>query len=213
MCSRTTTPTILASQIAQFSQMYPGRYEFGALRGHGWIPAKAGISVAREPRPLRGVARHPLQGPRGGAVLLRRTVLQDRRRPHRAEADERLPGVRRRHERQDVRARSGARLGDRRAAAAAVRGVEGSARPLPVEVRRARHDARHRLDPRLLSRRRSRHGTPRGRGGNEELPCGQRLSAHGRRQAAAGGGDERGRATASISPASSSSSPPRRTTR
>jgi alkanesulfonate monooxygenase SsuD/methylene tetrahydromethanopterin reductase-like flavin-dependent oxidoreductase (luciferase family) len=38
-------PTILASQIAQFSQMYPGRYEFGALRGHGWIPAKAGISV------------------------------------------------------------------------------------------------------------------------------------------------------------------------
>jgi alkanesulfonate monooxygenase SsuD/methylene tetrahydromethanopterin reductase-like flavin-dependent oxidoreductase (luciferase family) len=38
-------PTILASQIAQFSQMYPGRYEFGALRGHGWIPAKAGVPV------------------------------------------------------------------------------------------------------------------------------------------------------------------------
>jgi alkanesulfonate monooxygenase SsuD/methylene tetrahydromethanopterin reductase-like flavin-dependent oxidoreductase (luciferase family) len=38
-------PTILASQIAMFDQLYPGRYEFGALRGHGWIPAKAGVPV------------------------------------------------------------------------------------------------------------------------------------------------------------------------
>jgi alkanesulfonate monooxygenase SsuD/methylene tetrahydromethanopterin reductase-like flavin-dependent oxidoreductase (luciferase family) len=38
-------PTILASQIAMFDRLYPGRYEFGALRGHGWIPAKAGVPV------------------------------------------------------------------------------------------------------------------------------------------------------------------------
>jgi alkanesulfonate monooxygenase SsuD/methylene tetrahydromethanopterin reductase-like flavin-dependent oxidoreductase (luciferase family) len=38
-------PTILASQIAMFDNLYPGRYEFGALRGHGWIPAKAGVPV------------------------------------------------------------------------------------------------------------------------------------------------------------------------
>jgi alkanesulfonate monooxygenase SsuD/methylene tetrahydromethanopterin reductase-like flavin-dependent oxidoreductase (luciferase family) len=44
-------PTILASNIAAFDQLYPGRYEFGALRGHGWIPAKAGVPV-RDTRDL-----------------------------------------------------------------------------------------------------------------------------------------------------------------
>jgi alkanesulfonate monooxygenase SsuD/methylene tetrahydromethanopterin reductase-like flavin-dependent oxidoreductase (luciferase family) len=39
-------PTILAGQVAQFDQMYPGRYEFGVVRGHGWIPAKAGVPVS-----------------------------------------------------------------------------------------------------------------------------------------------------------------------
>jgi flavin-dependent trigonelline monooxygenase, oxygenase component len=38
-------PTILASQIAQASIMFDGRYEFGALRGHGWIPLKAGVPI------------------------------------------------------------------------------------------------------------------------------------------------------------------------
>src|SRR5713101_7300171 len=38
-------PTILASQIAQAGIMFEGRYEFGALRGHGWIPAKAGVPI------------------------------------------------------------------------------------------------------------------------------------------------------------------------
>ncbi len=38
-------PTILASQIAQAGILFAGRYEFGALRGHGWIPAKAGVPV------------------------------------------------------------------------------------------------------------------------------------------------------------------------
>jgi alkanesulfonate monooxygenase SsuD/methylene tetrahydromethanopterin reductase-like flavin-dependent oxidoreductase (luciferase family) len=39
-------PTILASQIAMADVLFEGRYEFGALRGHGWIPAKAGVPVA-----------------------------------------------------------------------------------------------------------------------------------------------------------------------
>ena len=38
-------PTILASQIAMASVLFEGRYEFGALRGHGWIPAKAGVPI------------------------------------------------------------------------------------------------------------------------------------------------------------------------
>jgi alkanesulfonate monooxygenase SsuD/methylene tetrahydromethanopterin reductase-like flavin-dependent oxidoreductase (luciferase family) len=38
-------PTILASQIAMADVLFDGRYEFGALRGHGWIPAKAGVPV------------------------------------------------------------------------------------------------------------------------------------------------------------------------
>lgn len=38
-------PTVLASQIAQFDRLVDGRYEFGVLRGHGWIPKKAGIRM------------------------------------------------------------------------------------------------------------------------------------------------------------------------
>jgi len=39
-------PAILASQIAAADILLGGRYEFGALRGHGWIPQKAGIPIA-----------------------------------------------------------------------------------------------------------------------------------------------------------------------
>jgi alkanesulfonate monooxygenase SsuD/methylene tetrahydromethanopterin reductase-like flavin-dependent oxidoreductase (luciferase family) len=39
-------PTILASQIAAADIFFGGRYEFGALRGHGWIPLKAGVPIA-----------------------------------------------------------------------------------------------------------------------------------------------------------------------
>ncbi|MGH9064678.1 MAG: LLM class flavin-dependent oxidoreductase, partial [Acidimicrobiales bacterium] len=39
-------PTVLASQIAQFDLMVGGRYEFGLVRGHGWLPPKAGIPIA-----------------------------------------------------------------------------------------------------------------------------------------------------------------------
>ena len=39
-------PTILASQIAAADILFGGRYEFGALRGHGWIPLKAGVPLA-----------------------------------------------------------------------------------------------------------------------------------------------------------------------
>jgi alkanesulfonate monooxygenase SsuD/methylene tetrahydromethanopterin reductase-like flavin-dependent oxidoreductase (luciferase family) len=38
-------PTILASQIAAADHLFGGRYEFGALRGHGWIPLKAGVPL------------------------------------------------------------------------------------------------------------------------------------------------------------------------
>ena len=37
--------TLLASQIAQFELMVPGRYEFGVVRGHGWLGPKAGVAV------------------------------------------------------------------------------------------------------------------------------------------------------------------------
>ncbi len=38
-------PTVLASRIAFFDNLYPGRYEFGVGRGHGWIPPKAGVPI------------------------------------------------------------------------------------------------------------------------------------------------------------------------
>lgn len=38
-------PTVLASQIAQFDLMVDGRYEFGVVRGHGWLPPKAGVPM------------------------------------------------------------------------------------------------------------------------------------------------------------------------
>lgn len=44
-------PTLLASQIAQFDRMVSGRYEFGVVRGHGWLPPKAGVPI-RETREI-----------------------------------------------------------------------------------------------------------------------------------------------------------------
>jgi flavin-dependent trigonelline monooxygenase, oxygenase component len=38
-------PTLLASEIAQFELMVPNRYEFGVVRGHGWLPPKAGVPI------------------------------------------------------------------------------------------------------------------------------------------------------------------------
>jgi alkanesulfonate monooxygenase SsuD/methylene tetrahydromethanopterin reductase-like flavin-dependent oxidoreductase (luciferase family) len=38
-------PAVLASQIAQFDIMCGGRYEFGVVRGHGWMPVKAGVPI------------------------------------------------------------------------------------------------------------------------------------------------------------------------
>jgi alkanesulfonate monooxygenase SsuD/methylene tetrahydromethanopterin reductase-like flavin-dependent oxidoreductase (luciferase family) len=40
-----SNPTVLASQIAQFDLMVDGRYEFGVVRGHGWLPPKAGVPI------------------------------------------------------------------------------------------------------------------------------------------------------------------------
>ncbi|MFQ5427278.1 MAG: LLM class flavin-dependent oxidoreductase, partial [Gaiellales bacterium] len=36
-------PIVLASQIAQADLMWDERYEFGVVRGHGWLPTKAGV--------------------------------------------------------------------------------------------------------------------------------------------------------------------------
>lgn len=40
-------PTILASQIVEADILFDGRYEFGALRGHGWVPLKAGVDITQ----------------------------------------------------------------------------------------------------------------------------------------------------------------------
>src|SRR5690348_2126200 len=39
-------PAVLASRIAAADVLTGGRYEFGVGRGHGWIPAKAGVALA-----------------------------------------------------------------------------------------------------------------------------------------------------------------------
>lgn len=44
-------PAVLASQIAEFDILSGGRYEFGVVRGHGWMPIKAGVPI-RETRDL-----------------------------------------------------------------------------------------------------------------------------------------------------------------
>ena len=36
-------PMVLASRIAAFDELFPGRYEFGVGRGHGWVPMRAGV--------------------------------------------------------------------------------------------------------------------------------------------------------------------------
>jgi alkanesulfonate monooxygenase SsuD/methylene tetrahydromethanopterin reductase-like flavin-dependent oxidoreductase (luciferase family) len=49
-------PAVLASQIAQFDILSGGRYEFGVVRGHGWIPLKAGL----DPRVTRDLYEESL---------------------------------------------------------------------------------------------------------------------------------------------------------
>ena len=185
-------PLVLAAMIHQFSLMTNGRYEFGVGRGHGWIPLPAGLPLDETSRPaLRGGARPLHRGAAQRHGHLPRRLLERRREPHRPVQRPRVPGHPRRHLRQDVRPRREARLGRRRSAAAPVRGAQGPARPLPLEVRRLRHDARHRLDPRLLHRRRPRAREARGREAHARLPRRQRLAAHrlhaaARRQAGRG---------------------------
>ncbi|HYY84667.1 MAG TPA: LLM class flavin-dependent oxidoreductase [Beijerinckiaceae bacterium] len=50
-------PAVLASQIAQFDILSGGRYEFGVVRGHGWIPTKAGL----DPRTTRDLYEESLE--------------------------------------------------------------------------------------------------------------------------------------------------------
>src|SRR3990170_5444873 len=44
-------PLVLASAIAATDILTGGRYEFGVGRGHGWIPAKAGVPLDEHARP------------------------------------------------------------------------------------------------------------------------------------------------------------------
>ena len=74
------------------------------------------------------------------AVLAPRASTSRSTTRNRAVSDARLPGLRRRHLRPDVRARGRARMGCRRATAPAVQGARAAARPLPREVRRARDE-------------------------------------------------------------------------
>ena len=151
-------PVVLASQIAVADMLLDGRYEFGVGRGHGWMPPKAGA------RADAGVRERYEE-----SVEMLFTALENERFSYdgkhfqiadsrdRAAADDRkfrvfLGGT-----------------SDRTYELAAERGwavvvppllpyaaLEGAARPLPREVRRARQRAGHRLDPRLLHRRGSR---------------------------------------------------------
>ena len=147
-------PTILASQIAQFSQMYPGRYEFGALRGHGWIPAKAGVPVVEsrdryeESLDILFKALEEERFSYDGQFY----KIDDSHIVPRPTSSFRVFAGGTSDRTYELAAERGWAIV--RAAAPALRGAEGPARPLPDEVRRARNDPGHRLDPRLLPRRR-----------------------------------------------------------
>ena len=148
-------PLVLAAMIHEFSLLTNGRYEFGVGRGHGWIPLAAGLPMDETSRDryeealdLFVAALH------NDVVSLKGEYWNDRRQPHHPVQRPHVPRHPRRHVRPDVRPRRPARLGRRGAAASPVRGAQGPARPLPREVRGVRHDTGHRLDPRVLHRRR-----------------------------------------------------------
>ena len=168
-------PLVLAAMIHEFSLL-----------------DRRPLRVRRRPRPRldpaarRDAARRDLAAAlRGGARPVRRGAAVRRRQP-RGRVLERegqpgdpvqraqVPRRARRHLRPHVRPRGEARLGGRGAAAAAVRRAQGAARPLPREVRRVRHDARHHLDPRLLHRR--RRATSRGARPSSTCPASSRAT-------------------------------------
>ena len=135
-------PTILASQIAAAGILFEGRYEFGALRGHGWIPAKAGVPI-RESRDRYEESLEILfQALRDERFSYDGTyyTIDDAQIWPRPEHKFRvfLGGTSDR----TYELGSRERLGRRRAAAPPLRGAPAPARPLPRQVRRARHRAR-----------------------------------------------------------------------
>ncbi len=170
--------------------------------------------VRRDGRALRRVAGDPVHRPGVGrrAVLVLGEVLRRPRRADRPAAARKVPRLHGRHIGQDVHPGRAEGLGRGRAAAPAVRGAPRAARPVPLEVRRVRHRAGHRLDPRLLSRRGPRHRDPRRRGGDQGVPGRERVAA-GRARKAAGRPADRAPATASTRPGSWRSWPRRPTTR
>ena len=158
------------------------------------LDSREGGRAARRARAaaLRGGGRPALHRARERALLAQGRVLRGRRLARRPVPGRAVPGLPRRHLRPDVRARRRARLGRRRAAAPAVQGARGAARPLPGEVRRARQRARHRLDPRVPPRRGPRHRDARGARLGHEVHLREQLAAPrvreaGRRRARQGG--------------------------
>ena len=180
-------PPVLASQIAVADILLGGRYEFGVGRGHGWMPPKAGLALTPESRERYEESVEllftALENERFSFDGKHFQIADSRDRPSAGPA---VPRLRRRHLRSHVRACRRARLGGGGAAAPAVRGAEGPARPLPCEVRGARQRARHRVDPRVLHRRGSRGRAARGQGLDDRLPARQRVAADRVRAAADG---------------------------
>ena len=145
-CSPTCNPTWLASAMAAASIMLEGRYEAGLLRGHGWLPTKTGVPVARHAKPLRGVARDHHRGPqrtRASPTRAKHFEIDECHvvpRPNGQHSD--LP---RRHQRSNLRARRRAGVGRRGSTVAALcgtRGADGSST--------ARKCAEHGTDPYII---------------------------------------------------------------
>ena len=173
-------PLVLAAMIHEFSLLTNGRYEFGVGRGHGWIPLAAGLPLDETSRDryeealdLFVAALH------NDVVSFKGELLGGRGQPHHPVQRSPVPRHPRRDVRQDVRPRRATRLGRCGTAAPPVRGAQGPARLLPREMRRVRHLARHRLDPRVLHRRRCRARETRSRAAHAWVPRRERVAVDG----------------------------------
>ena len=134
-------PTVLASAIAVTDILTGGRYELGVGRGHGWIPPKAGVPLDEHARPRYEEAVDLLfEALEQRALLVGRQYFDVDDSQIVPFPERKFRVYARRHIRPHVRARRRAWLGRRRAAAAAVHRAREAARPLPREVRRARHE-------------------------------------------------------------------------
>ena len=157
------------------------------------LDPREGRRAARRAARGRGTRRRSTSCSRRSGTSASRTRASTSRSPTRTSSRSRRGSFRdlpRRDLRPDLRARRRAWLGRRGSAAAPVQGARGAARPLPGEVRRARHDAGHRLDPRLPPRRGPRHRDARGARLGDRLHLRQQLAAPRVREAGRRGARE-----------------------